>query len=96
MGADRAPAKPDFGGLLSSLKEIEELLQFPGVPGHIDKANALALRIARAAGSGLISNLAMRVISEAVKLRGTSGDRKDLNHALWHLRIALQEAKSST
>jgi hypothetical protein len=36
----------------------------------------------------------MRVISEAVKLRGTSGDRKDLNHALWHLRIALQEAKS--
>ena len=94
MGADRAPAKPDFGGLLSSLREIEALLQFPGVPGHIDKANVLAMRIARTAGAGPISNLAMRVISESVKLRGASGDRTGLNHALWHLRIALQEAKS--
>ena len=35
----------------------------------------------------------MRVITEAVKLRAASSDRKPLNHALWHLRIALQEAK---
>jgi hypothetical protein len=94
MGADRPTAKPDFGALLSSLKEIEELLQFPGVAGHVDKANVLAMRIARSAGAGAISNLAMRVISEAVKLRGAGGDRKGLNHALWHLRIALQEATS--
>ena len=93
MGVDRGPAKPDFGGLLSGLREIEELLQFPSVPGHIDKANLLAMRIARSAGSGPISNLAMRVITEAVKLRGASSDRRPLNHALWHLRIALEEAK---
>ena len=27
------------------------------------------------------------------QLRGASSDRKPLNHALWHLRITLQEAK---
>jgi hypothetical protein len=86
--------KPDIEALLSSLREIEELLQFPGVPGHIQKANVLAMRIARMAASGPISNLAMKVISEAMKLRVASTDRKSLNHALWHLRIALQEAKS--
>jgi hypothetical protein len=86
--------KPDFQAFLSSLKEIEELLQFPGAPGHIDKANLLAIEIARKAGCEPISSLAMKVIREAVKLRTTSGGRKDLNQALWHLRIALQEAKS--
>lgn len=86
--------KPDLQAFLSSLKEIEELLQFPGEPGHIDRANLLAMQIARNAGSGPISNMAMKVISEAVKLRTTSGARQDLNQALWHLRIALQEAKS--
>jgi hypothetical protein len=86
--------KPDFEALLSSLKEIEELLQFPGVPGHIQKASALAMAIARKAAAGPVSNLAMKVISEAVKLRAASTDRTSLNQALWHLRIALQEAKS--
>jgi hypothetical protein len=86
--------KPDFEALLSSLKEVEELLQFPGVPGHVHKATTLAMRIARSAGSGRVSNLAMKLISEALKLRSAASDRKDLNVVLWHLRIALQEGKS--
>ena len=84
--------EPDFKALLSSLKEIEELLQFPRVPGHIQRANVLAMSIARKAGSGPIPQLAMKVISEALKLRTASSDRTKVNHALWHLRIALQEA----
>jgi hypothetical protein len=87
--------KPELEALLCALKETEELLQFPRLPGHIDKANALALRIARAAGSEHIANLAMRVISEAVKLRTADSDRASLNHALWHLRLALQEAAAT-
>ena len=88
--------KPDFEALLSSLKEVEELLQFPGVPGHVHKATALAMRIARSAGSGHISHLAMKLISEALKLRSAACDRKEINAVLWHLRIALQEAKSGS
>jgi hypothetical protein len=88
--------KPDFEALLSSLKEVEELLQFPGVPGHVHKATTLAMRIARSAGSGRIANLAMKLISEALKLRSVASDRKEMNAVLWRLRIALQEAKGSS
>jgi hypothetical protein len=95
MGAHRREGlETDFAALLTSLKEMEELLQFPGEAGHIDKANLLAMCIARAAGEGPIANLAMKAISEANKLRAAPADRRDLNHVLWHLRIAVQEAKS--
>jgi hypothetical protein len=95
MGAHRREAlKTDFEALLATIKEIEALLQFPGEAGHIDKANLLAMRIARTAGEGPIANLAMKAIGEANKLRTDPADRSELNHALWHLRIAVQEAKS--
>jgi hypothetical protein len=95
MGAhQREVPNADLEAFLASLKEIEELLQFPGAAGHIDKANVLAMRIARTAGEGPIANLAMKAISEANKLRAASADRRELNHVLWHLRIAVQEAKS--
>jgi len=86
--------------LLAQLKEMEELLQFPGVPGHVARAAELALAVARAAPSGRIANLAMRVISEAHAMReaplGLRPDRTELNAALWRLRLALQEEKSAT
>lgn len=95
MGADRREAvNADFEALLSSLKEIERLLQFPSEPGHVERANALATAIARQAGSAPVSDLAMKLIGQAAKLRSASAERKDLNHTLWHLRIALQEAKT--
>jgi hypothetical protein len=85
--------------LLAQLKEMEELLQFPGVPGHVARASALALAVARAAPSGRIANLAMRVMSEANAMReaplGLRPDRTELNCALWRLRLALQEEKSA-
>lgn len=85
--------------LLAQLKEVEELLQFPGVAGHVARATQLALGIARAARSGRVANLAMRVISEAHAMRsaalGLRPDRAPLNSALWRLRLALQEDKST-
>jgi hypothetical protein len=91
--------KPDLNRLLASLKEMEELLQFPTVPGHIEKADKLALLIARNAPNGAIANLAMRSISEAHALRSGAlplkADRTKLNQTLWHLRLAIQEVKSA-
>jgi hypothetical protein len=85
---------------LSSLKEMEELLQFPSVPGHVEAAGKLAMFIARNATDGRIANLAMRVISEANALRASSlplrPDRSNLNATLWRLRLALQQAKTAS
>ena len=91
--------KPSVDELLANVKEIEELLQFPGVPGHVSAATALATRIARNAPDGHIANLAMRVISEAHALRQSDlplkPDRGNLNAALWRLRISLQQKSGS-
>ena len=85
--------------LLARLKEMEELLVFPGVAGHIMRATRLALSIARQAPNGRIANLAMRAISEAHALREgplpLKADRTQLNTVLWRLRLSLQEAKSA-
>jgi hypothetical protein len=84
--------------LLARLKEMEELLQFPGVSGHVMRATKLALSIAREAPQGRVANLAMRVISETHAMRQPAlplrPDRTQLNTALWRLRLALQELKS--
>jgi hypothetical protein len=83
---------------LHSLKEIEELLRFSSVAGHVDRATVLLTAIARAAPSGEIANLAMKVISEAHALRSCELPLQPsygrLNGALWRLRLALQQASS--
>jgi hypothetical protein len=96
MGADRRETlTPDFEALLTSLREIERLLQFPSAPGHVERVHVLAAAIAKQAPSTPVSDLAMKLIGQAAKLRTAAAERKDLNHTLWHLRIALQEAKTS-
>jgi hypothetical protein len=87
----------DIDDLLSRLKEIEELLQFPAVEGHLKRTETLALSIARKAPTGAASNLAMRVVSEVSALRPgampvKSNDAR-LHGVLRELRIALEEAK---
>ena len=83
--------------LLSCLKEMEELLQFPGVPGHLEAAGRLATTIARGSSEGRIANLAMKAVAEARALRASAlplkPDRSALNASLWRLRLALQQAK---
>jgi hypothetical protein len=87
----------DLDDLLSRLKEIEELLQFPAVEGHLKRAETLALSIARKAPSGAVSNLAMHVISEAHALRPDAMPIKApdarLHGVLRELRAALERAK---
>jgi hypothetical protein len=80
---------------LGWLKELEELLQFPTVQGHVEAATRLATAIARSSDDGRIANLAMRVLSEVNALRNTvlplKPDRANLNKVLWHLRLAVEQ-----
>jgi hypothetical protein len=88
--------QPNYEALLGALGEIEKLLQFPGVAGNIDRANILALSIAGVTAPSRISDLATNLIAQANALRADAGVRTGVNHALWHLRVALQEAKRGT
>jgi hypothetical protein len=89
-------AKLDPDELLYSLKEIEELLRFSSVSGHVDRATVLLTTIAREAPNGAIANMAMKVSSEAHALRSCALPLQPsygrLNSALWRLRLALQQA----
>jgi hypothetical protein len=91
--------KADLNRLLAGVREMEELLTFPTVPGHVEKANKLALLIARNAPSGAIADLAMRVISETNALQSSAlplkADRTKLNQTLRRLRLGLQVVKSA-
>lgn len=84
---------------LAELDELEQLLQFPRVPGHIARANDIALAIARRAPRGHIAALAMRVLSEAHALRetplGLKPDPARLHGVLRELRSALEQQESA-
>lgn len=84
----------DVQDLLSRVREMEELLRFPSVPGHLQRAERLAMSIARATREGPVSHLAMQVISEANALRPGSlplrADESRLRSLLEALREALQ------
>ena len=89
----------DIDDLLSRLKEIEELVQFPGVEGHLKRTETLALSIARKA-PGTASHLAMHVVSEAIALRPgalpiVASDAK-LRTMLRDLRTALEDARRTS
>lgn len=79
--------------LVAQLDEIEGLLAFPLVPAQVERANRLAIAIARSAPSGSISNLAMRLLSAIHEARG-GGDEQNVRVALARLRCALDEVLS--
>jgi hypothetical protein len=85
--------------LLAQVKEIEELMRFPSVSGHLARASSLAMSIARNAPTGAVVNLAMQVISEsnalrppALPLRAHDGR---LGELLRRLRAELEQAVSA-
>ncbi|MGQ0653167.1 MAG: hypothetical protein ACT4P4_13025 [Betaproteobacteria bacterium] len=80
--------------LAAMLKEAEQLLQFPSVEGHYDKASKLLLSIARSAPTGSIANIAMKAVSLAYLRRNSTAPDQELNTELWRLREALRQAKA--
>ena len=88
----------DDDELLRSVKEMAELLEFPRVKGHVAKAQALALSIARRAPTGRAANLAMQLISEVNALQETELPLRPssarLNRILESLRRTLEEART--
>lgn len=88
--------KADFDDLLSRLKEIVELLEFPALSGHTDRAGRLALSIARSAPSP-IPHLAMLVADAANNIRQDPRDseaRGRFTAAVGRLRAAVELIKS--
>lgn len=81
--------------LLARLEELEKLLRAPLPAGQLQKANKLAVSIARNAPNGGIANLAMLLMSAANESRHDDpvADDGQFNLALLRLRLALQEAK---
>jgi hypothetical protein len=97
FGVPAGPAfmgPPNYEALLGTLEEVLELLQCPGAPGNIDRANARVMSIAKATPPGSISDMATRLIREVNALRADPSDRIRVNGALLVLLLALQEARS--
>jgi hypothetical protein len=76
--------------LVLRLDELETIIQSPGGNGHLEKAEALAMYIARSAPSGRIANLAMQLMSAAAELRLSGQPNGSLEKTLSELRTALR------
>jgi hypothetical protein len=80
--------------LLAHLTELESLLRLPLIAPHVEKANALAVTIARQARHGRVANLAMQLVSAVHEAsRDETGTRR-VNVALARLRAVLEETDS--
>lgn len=89
----RAPASDPLDELRASFGEIEGLLRFPLVAAHVERANRLAVTIARNAPDGRIANLAMRLMSAVHEMRDIAApDQSLIIVMLARLRAALEEA----
>lgn len=79
--------------LLAKLKEAAELLQFPAVKGHVERACSLLLAIARKAPSIAVRDCAMKAITLAGAAKSASplsNDAANLRELLSRIRRDLQ------
>jgi hypothetical protein len=84
---------PENEPLLAKLKEAAELLQFPAVKGHVERASRLLLAIAREAPSVAVREAAMKAISLAGVAKNDtpmSNDAANLSRLLSQIRRGLQ------
>lgn len=88
-------ARPDdtAQSLGAKLKEAEELLRFPTIPGHVEKACKLLIAIARKAPGTAVRNAAMNAVTLAGHL-GTppplAADAANLERLLGEIRRGLE------
>lgn len=90
----------EIDDLFTILRELEDAARSPTNLGSLDRANILALSIAKNAPTGGIANIAMQLVTATNELRRSAQpprfDDIGLNKALWRLRLALQQEKSHT
>ncbi|MGE5641312.1 MAG: hypothetical protein ACM30H_14575 [Clostridia bacterium] len=88
------PAPHDAtNALRETLKEAEELLRFPGIPGHVEKACKLLIGIARKAPNVAVRNAAMNAVTLAGHLGApppVAADTANLQLLLAEVRRGLQ------
>ena len=78
--------------LLLRLAELEAIMTSPDDDADLEKAQALAMYIARSASNGRIANLAMQAMSVVQDLREVHGDRKKLPALIGQLSTELKAA----
>jgi hypothetical protein len=87
------PGSAENEALHGKLKEAAELLQFPAVKGHVERASSLLLAIARKAPSIAVRDAAMKAITLAGAAKSASplsNDRANLDRLLAQIRRGLQ------
>ena len=90
----QAPSPADVrSALLSSVEEIGGLLRGPLVAARLERADRLALSIARRGPNGHIVNLAMRLMSALHESRGAEHLPEAAQRMLARLRAAILEAQ---
>ena len=78
---------------LETLAQIERLLRPPLVPAQVERANRLAVSLARDAANGRVANLAMQLMSVVLEAgQDNNADEARLALAVARLRAALSEA----
>jgi hypothetical protein len=96
MYANRKNLSP--AELIVRCDELVAVIGAPAAKDSADKAQALAMYIARSAPNGSIANLAMQVMSAAAHLRNGNPQAANdtLRATLAQLQIALGEANALT
>ncbi len=81
--------------LRAKLQEAEELLRFPTIAGHVEKASKLLIAIARNAPSTAVRNAAMNAVTLAGHLGApppVAADAANLERLLGEIRRGLDES----
>jgi hypothetical protein len=92
----RAAAPRPEPDLLVHVAELESLLRAPLIPSDVEKANRVAVGMARRAREGRIANLAMQLVS-ALHQASHEGAAEcaQVGIALAHLRAAVEEEEAT-
>ena len=94
--AEPVPEGPDrVQDALSLLAELEPLLRPPLVASEIERANRLAVSIARGAPRGNLAHLAMQLMSVLHEARGNDAAAADLAPIIAGMRSALEDAEKA-